>query len=139
MKLSCYLCCLLQHLLEFAALQEGDRASESSIVAAADELALDEHLRHASFSSARLEFRFLGVRYFQKAERYHEATATSAGAPAVAVAGAARAGTSTATDPARTDGGGRHAHHPQLNEPRALLPAAPPTRAVDGPGLVPHF
>ena len=46
MKLSCYLC-LLQHLLEFAALQERDRASESSIVAAADELALDENLRDA--------------------------------------------------------------------------------------------
>ena len=63
MKLSCYLC-LLQHLLEFAALQEGDRASESPVVAAADELALDEHLRHACFSSERLELRFLGVRYF---------------------------------------------------------------------------
>ena len=63
MKLSCYLC-LLEHLLELAALQEGDRASESSIVAAADELALDEYLRHACFSSERLELRFLGVRYF---------------------------------------------------------------------------
>ena len=46
MKLSCYVC-LLKHLLELAALQERDRASESSIVAAADELALDEYLRHA--------------------------------------------------------------------------------------------
>ena len=60
--------CLLQHLLELAALQERDRASESSIVAAADELALDEHLRHACFSSERLELRFLGVRYFDVLE-----------------------------------------------------------------------
>ena len=67
MKLSCYLC-LLQHLLEFAALQERDRASESSIVAAADELALDEYLRHACFSSERLELRFLAVRYFHVLE-----------------------------------------------------------------------
>ena len=63
MKLSCYLC-LLQHLLEFAALQEGDRASESSIVAAADELALDEYLRHARLARQCLELGLLGVRYF---------------------------------------------------------------------------
>ena len=63
MKLSCYLC-LLQHLLELAALQEGDRASESPVVAAADELALDEYLRHARLARQCLELRFLGVRYF---------------------------------------------------------------------------
>ena len=63
MKLSCYVC-LLQHLLELAALQERDRASESSIVAAADELALDEYLRHARLARQCLELRFLGVRYF---------------------------------------------------------------------------
>ena len=66
--LSCYLCCLLQHLLELAALQERDRASESPVVAAADELALDEHLRHACFSSESLEFGLLGVRYFDVLE-----------------------------------------------------------------------
>ena len=62
------MCCLLEHLLELAALQEGDRASESPVVAAADELALDEYLRHACFSSERLELRFLGVRYFDVLE-----------------------------------------------------------------------
>ena len=67
MKLSCYLC-LLEHLLELAALQERDRASESPVVAAADELALDEHLRYACFSSERLELRFLAVRYFHVLE-----------------------------------------------------------------------
>ena len=63
MKLSCYLC-LLQHLLELAALQERDRASESSIVAAADELALDEDLRHARLARQCFELGLLGVRYF---------------------------------------------------------------------------
>ena len=56
--------CLLQHLLEFAALQERDRASESSIVAAADELALDEYLRHARLTRQCFELGLLGVRYF---------------------------------------------------------------------------
>ena len=64
MKLSCYLCLLAQHLLELAALQEGDRASESSIVAPTDELALDEHLRHARLARQCLELGLLGVRYF---------------------------------------------------------------------------
>ena len=54
--------------MELAALQEGDRASESPVVAPADELALDEYLRHACFSSERLELRFLGVRYFDVLE-----------------------------------------------------------------------
>ena len=63
MKLSCYLC-LLKHLLELAALQERDRASESSIVAAADELALDEYLRHACLTRQCFELGLLGVRYF---------------------------------------------------------------------------
>ena len=59
---------LLEHLLELATLQERDRASESPVVAAADELALDEYLRYACFSSERLELRFLGVRYFDVLE-----------------------------------------------------------------------
>ena len=63
MKLSCYLC-LLQHLLEFAALQEGNCASESPVVAAADELALDEYLRHACLTRQCFELGLLGVRYF---------------------------------------------------------------------------
>ena len=67
MKLSCYLC-LLEHLLELAALQEGDRASESSIVAAADELALDEYLRHARLARQCFELGLLGVRYFDVLE-----------------------------------------------------------------------
>ena len=62
--LSCYLCCLLQHLLELAALQERDRASESPVVAAADELALDEYLRHACLTRQCFELGLLGVRYF---------------------------------------------------------------------------
>ena len=67
MKLSCYLC-LLQHLLELAALQEGHRASESSIVAAADELALDENLRDARLARQCFELGLLGVRYFNVLE-----------------------------------------------------------------------
>ena len=67
MKLSCYLC-LLQHLLEFAALQEGNCASESPVVAAADELALDEHLRHARLTRQCFELGLLGVRYFDVLE-----------------------------------------------------------------------
>ena len=67
MKLSCYLC-LLEHLLEFAALQERDRASESSVVAAADELALDEYLRHARLTRQCFELGLLGVRYFDVLE-----------------------------------------------------------------------
>ena len=62
MKLSCY--CLLEHLLELAALQERDRASESPVVAAADELALDEYLRHACLTRQCFELGLLGVRYF---------------------------------------------------------------------------
>ena len=64
MKLSCYLCLLLEHLLELAALQERDRASESPVVAAADELALDEDLRHARLTRQCFELGLLGVRYF---------------------------------------------------------------------------
>ena len=60
--LSCY--CLLEHLLELAALQERDRASESPVVAAADELALDEYLRHARLARQCFELGLLGVRYF---------------------------------------------------------------------------
>ena len=67
MKLSCYLC-LLQHLLEFAALQEGNCASESPVVAAADELALDEDLRHARLTRQCFELGLLGVRYFDVLE-----------------------------------------------------------------------
>ena len=62
MKLSCY--CLLEHLLELAALQEGDRASKSPVVAPADELALDEYLRHARLARQCFELGLLGVRYF---------------------------------------------------------------------------
>ena len=50
--------------MELAALQEGDRASKSPVVAPADELALDEHLRYACLTRQCLELRFLGVRYF---------------------------------------------------------------------------
>ena len=63
MKLRCYLC-LRKHLLELAALQEGDRASQSPVVAAADELALDEHLRYACLARQCFELCLLGVRYF---------------------------------------------------------------------------
>ena len=63
MKLSCYLC-LLQHLLELAALQERDRASESPVVAPADELTLDEHLGDARLARQCFELGLLGVRYF---------------------------------------------------------------------------
>ena len=70
MKLSCYLCLLLEHLLELAALQERDRASESPVVAAADELALDEHLRHARLARQCFELGLLGVRYFDVFELY---------------------------------------------------------------------
>ena len=66
MKLSCY--CLLEHLLELAALQEGDRASKSPVVAPADELALDEYLRHARLARQCFELGLLGVRYFYSLE-----------------------------------------------------------------------
>ena len=65
-KLSCY--CLLEHLLELAALQEGDRASKSPVVAPADELALDEYLRHARLARQCFELGLLGVRYFYSLE-----------------------------------------------------------------------
>ena len=50
--------------MELAALQEGDRASKSPVVAPADELALDEYLRHARLARQCFELGLLGVRYF---------------------------------------------------------------------------
>ena len=67
MKLSC-LFAVYQHLLELAALQERDRASESPVVTPADELALDEYLRHARLARDAVELGLLGVRYFDVLE-----------------------------------------------------------------------